>query len=87
MIAHRMSGNDTARFPSGLAKAFDQRTDPWSDSDDGYDASRSISSVTILNTSGGEQEVKNMRYARSRGNDGERKCCSLAWIGNGPRTY
>lgn len=27
-----------------------------------------------------------MGYLRSRGKDGERKCCSLAWIGNGPRT-
>lgn len=55
-----MSGNDTARLPSGLAKTFDQRTDPPSVSEDGYDAPRSTGSVTKLNTSEGEREVMNM---------------------------
>ncbi len=26
-------------------------------------------------------------YLRFNGKDGERKCCSRAWIGNGPRTF
>ena len=66
---------------------FDQQTDPPSASEDVYDASRSTCSVTALYKLDGGAEMIGMGYARSRGKDGERKCCSLAWIGNGPRTY
>ena len=85
---HRISANATSRTPSSFACALLHPTNPPSAYADGHVASKSMGWVTR----NARRWAHSVMYSdelgdlRLSGNEGERKCCSLAWIGNGPST-